>query len=298
MTAPVSGCNGGVSEGNRVRYWRHPAVSGVDLMRARFHRHAFARHSHETFCVGVTEVGTENLGFGTGPDLVGPGGLILINPGEVHTGQAAAPGEWGYRALYPTVELISAIADELRIGGGAPAFRERIVYDRQSAAAFVAAHRAAEDGEALESSTLMHTALARLLHRYSGPPRRPTAPAGGHQVAEASAVLRDRMLAPPTLDELAELVGTGKFALLRAFHAVHGLPPFTYLTQLRVRRVRGLLEAGVRPAEAAVAAGFADQAHMSRHFHRMVGIPPGAYRNQVQDSTGRGHLPSLDELPT
>lgn len=68
-----------------------PAVAGVDLMRARFRRHEFRRHSHETFAIGVTEVGAEDLGFGA--DVVVPGGLILINPGEVHTGRAAADGE-------------------------------------------------------------------------------------------------------------------------------------------------------------------------------------------------------------
>jgi AraC-like DNA-binding protein len=40
---------------------------------------------------------------------------------------------------------------------------------------------------------------------------------------------------------------------------------------------RGLLDRGVPPAQAA-AVGFADQAHLSRHFKRIVGVPPGAYQ--------------------
>jgi AraC-like DNA-binding protein len=32
------------------------------------------------------------------------------------------------------------------------------------------------------------------------------------------------------------------------------------------------------PAEVAAEAGFADQAHLGRHFKRVVGVPPGAYQ--------------------
>jgi AraC-like DNA-binding protein len=265
---------------NWVRYRRHPTVRGVDLMRTRYQRHAFARHSHETFCIGVVEVGLEDLGFGAGQDVVGAGGLILINPGAVHTGRPAGQGEWGYRALYATVEVVAEVAGEI---GGTPTFRERVVHDEASARAVLAASRAAETGDALESSTLLRAVLARLLRRYGGSTDEPVRPAGLHNVALATEVLRDRMDRPPTLDELATLAGTGKFALLRAFHATHGLPPFAYLNQLRVERVRRLLEAGARPADAAVTAGFVDQAHLTRHFHRLVGMPPGAYRNQVRD---------------
>jgi AraC-like DNA-binding protein len=106
--------------------------------------------------------------------------------------------------------------------------------------------------------------------------------------------------APPTLDELARLTGLSPHALLRAFRAETGLPPHAYLTQHRVRLARGLLDRGVSPAEAAVAAGFADQAHLTRHFKRVVGVPPGAYqrargaagRNCVQDRSEGRRVPS------
>jgi AraC-like DNA-binding protein len=56
------------------------------------------------------------------------------------------------------------------------------------------------------------------------------------------------------------------------------LPPHAYLNQLRVRYARRLLDDGLRPAEVASRSGFADQAHLTRHFKRTVGVPPGAYR--------------------
>jgi len=264
---------------DRVRYWRHPVIDGVDLMRARFNRHEFARHSHDTFAIGVTEVGAEDLGFDRGDPPVLPGGICLINPGDVHTGRAATPGEWGYRVLYPTVGLMSTVASELGIDSETPAFRERVVYDDVMSAAIIDTYRAAGAGDRLESSVKMEMLLARLLRRYGASGRPPDVVRAGRRcVTDATAVLEGRMSAPPTLDELAVEVGTGKYALLRAFRDVHGLPPYAYLAQLRVRRAQRLLLGGMKPAAAASTVGFVDQAHLSRHFRRIVGIPPGAYR--------------------
>jgi AraC-like DNA-binding protein len=72
------------------------------------------------------------------------------------------------------------------------------------------------------------------------------------------------------------------FALLRQFRSVYGMPPYAYLTQVRIEEARKLLRQGVPPAEAALAVGFFDQSHLSRHFRRIVGVPPRAYQRGVQ----------------
>ena len=81
------------------------------------------------------------------------------------------------------------------------------------------------------------------------------------------------------------------FALLRAFRRETGLPPHAYLNQQRVRLARLLLDRGVAPAAVAAQAGFADQAHLSRHFKRVVGVPPGAYQRERRASGGRPVAP-------
>jgi AraC-like DNA-binding protein len=111
-------------------------------------------------------------------------------------------------------------------------------------------------------------------------------------VRTAVSLLRERVIDPPTLGELAAATGVGPFALLRAFRAETGLPPHAYLNQLRVRQARQQLDRGVPPARAAAEAGFADQAHLTRHFKRVVGVPPGAYQRARQ---GRGASPDLPE---
>jgi AraC-like DNA-binding protein len=101
-------------------------------------------------------------------------------------------------------------------------------------------------------------------------------------------LLHERIVDPPSLAELAAEVGTGQFAVLRAFRARFGMPPHAYLNQLRVRRACALLDAGTPAAQVAVAVGFADQSHLSRHFRRVVGVAPGRYqRKNVQERGAR-----------
>jgi AraC-like DNA-binding protein len=99
-------------------------------------------------------------------------------------------------------------------------------------------------------------------------------------VRDVRDLLPERLADPPTLAELADLTGLSQFALLRAFRAATGLPPHAYLNQLRVRQARLLLDEGVLAADVAAEVGFADQAHLTRHFKRVVGVPPAAYQRE------------------
>ncbi len=42
-------------------------------------------------------------------------------------------------------------------------------------------------------------------------------------------------------------------------------------------RARQLLQMGMPCVDVALALGFADQSHFSKHFKRIVGVPPGVY---------------------
>jgi AraC-like DNA-binding protein len=267
----------------QARYWQHNAVPGVDLLRARYLTHRYGRHAHETYTFGLIEAGVEEFDYGASLLRAGAGALALLNPEVVHTGQAGVPEGWAYRVLYPQVQVVTEVAAELGWLRGTPTFPQTVLQDDRSAALLRAAHRAAEHGDQLVSSTLLRACIARLLsaHAAAGPAagggRDGHAPAAVAQVRE---VLTERLADPPSLDELAALTGLSPFAVLRAFRAQTGLPPHAYLNQLRVRLARSLLDEGVTPAAVAASAGFADQAHLTRHFKRVVGVPPGAYQRE------------------
>jgi AraC-like DNA-binding protein len=268
----------------KARYWRHDAVPGVDLLRARYVTHRYARHSHETYTFGVIDSGVEEFEYHGELLRAGPGTVALLNPEVVHTGQAAVPEGWSYRVLYPDVALVTGIAAELGAPPGTPSFPQTVISDPVSAGLLRSAHLAAEHGDRLASSSLLRAALATVLSTHAQLTCHVGARRGSRSqsspVATARELLAGSLTSPPSLDELAAATGMGPFALLRAFRDELGLPPHAYLNQLRVRLARQLLDAGQSPADVAVAAGFADQPHLTRHFKRAVGVPPGAYQRE------------------
>jgi AraC-like DNA-binding protein len=277
----------GTASNESARHWRHPAVAGVDLLHARFVEHVFTRHTHDGYVIGVVERGVESFAYRGALHHAPAGSLVLVNPDEVHDGFAGIPAGWIYRTSYPSVPVLTEIAAELGRPSGTPSFPDAVVDDPVTAAAFLAAHRAAERADDLTTSTLLRVAYASALRRHADLHADPVGPAGvPSAVAAARELLHQEIVDPPSLQGLGAAVGLSPFALLRAFRAELGLPPHAYLNQLRVRRAKVLLDLGEPPADVAQQVGFADQAHLGRHFKRVYGVPPGAYRRErknVQD---------------
>ncbi|MYS71199.1 helix-turn-helix domain-containing protein [Streptomyces sp. SID5926] len=257
----------------------------LDLLTARFDRHVYAPHAHDEYTVGVTVGGLEVIAYRGGHIRSGPGSIVVLEPGEVHTGGPAAPEGYSYRALYAATNLLT---DGTRTDTALPHFREPVLDDPELATALRAAHTdLASCPDPLEAESRLPWLLTALARRHS------TARAADDTVPGADGVARvvrdrlaDELLAPPSLAALATDLGLSRYQLLRAFRTATGMPPYAWLAQHRVARARGLLDAGLRPAEAAALVGFADQAHLTRWFRRVLGVTPAAYRNSVQDRTG------------
>ncbi|MEV5609677.1 AraC family transcriptional regulator [Streptomyces sp. NPDC052225] len=283
-------------DGEWARHWRYESLPGLDLLRARYLRHTFPRHSHDGYVFGAVTRGVEEVGMPDGTLYAEPGSVVMINPEVAHTARAGGPDGWSYFTLYPSADVVAEIAAETTTVRGTAAFGETIVADPQASHLISEVHRAAEQGNALAADSLLRVVLARLLRDHgTSLAQRPRRSAGARAAARAREVLGERMVDPPSLEALAAELGSSPFALLRAFRDAYGMPPHTWLTNARVRTARRLLEAGTPPADAATAVGFTDQPHLNRHFTRIVGVPPGAYqreRKNVQDSGGGLLVPS------
>jgi AraC-like DNA-binding protein len=80
-----------------------------------------------------------------------------------------------------------------------------------------------------------------------------------------------------SLTQLAAIAQLSPFHLLRSFKDQVGLPPHAYQIQLRIMHAKRMLRMGFACIDTAIAVGFADQSHFTKHFKRIVGVPPGLY---------------------
>ncbi len=245
----------------------------LDLLRARFVRHRFAPHAHEEFAIGVCTDGVEVIEMRGKAHYSGPGSVVVIEPGEVHTGAAAVADGFAYRVMYPQWNLVAAH------------FPLPVIEDPELAGEIRRLHAdLSHSVDPLAAESKLSWVLAKLVARHSvaGLPRKPLP--NDRIVRVTMDVLAGHLVNPPSLHQIATELGVSRFQVVRAFRDTVGIPPYAWLSQYRVGRARTLLIDGHRPAQAAALTGFADQAHLTRWFRRVVGVTPGVFRNSVQDT--------------
>ncbi|TGA88713.1 AraC family transcriptional regulator [Streptomyces sp. MZ04] len=282
----LNGNGGGREQAVWTRAHLGPGAPPIDLLTARFDQHRYAPHYHEEFTIGVCIGGSEIIDYRGGRLHVGPGSIVVLAPGEVHTGGPGHHGGYAYRAMYPARNLLAEGT------ATAPHFRDPVMDDPELAAALRAAHTELSGAaDPLEAESRLPWLLAALARRHStARPLCDTIPGADHIARSVRDRLADELLAPPSLAELAAPLGLSRYQLLRAFRTSTGMPPYAWLAQHRVTRARTLLDAGLRPAEAAALVGFADQAHLTRWFRRVLGVTPAAYRNSVHPAPRRNSV--------
>jgi AraC-like DNA-binding protein len=267
------------------------AVAGVDAVEAET-RHAFPRHTHEQFGIGVIHRGAQKSLSGRGMVEAGPGDAITVNPGEVHDGAPIGDAGRSWRMLYFDPPLIADAARDISQGRtGTFEFTRPVIEDTRIATGFGALFSAvtagwksadeptpagAEASVAREETMLM--LLAEVMRDGNGfaPDRSIPAP-----ISAARSLIDDDPAAAITLADLARESGLSRFQVLRGFVRATGLTAHAYILQRRIAAARRLIAQGRPLAEAALDSGFADQSHMTRMFARTYGISPGAYAEAV-----------------
>jgi len=251
-----------------------PPAAGMQRLRARFSGHAYDRHRHETYAVGVTEAGLQCFHYRGAARASTAGRVIVIHPDEVHDGHAGAPDGFAYRMLYADPSLIaSALADwVLPFVADDPALR-RVLTD-----AFADFPKPIEDLAIPAVATALADALARLAGAPSVTRRFPA------KALDIARDLLDAASGPVRSAALESETGLDRYALARGFRARFGTSPHRYLVGRHLERVRAEIARGASLADAAYAAGFADQSHMTRHFKPHFGLPPGRYAALLRGS--------------
>lgn len=90
--------------------------------------------------------------------------------------------------------------------------------------------------------------------------------------------LREHYAAPASLRALAELAGVHPVHLARVFRRRHGCSIREFLHAQRTLAASREIAAGTPLVEAALAAGFYDQSHMTHVFKAVTGMTPDHYR--------------------
>lgn len=256
-----------------MRAWR-PAVPGVrEVLHARFTEHSYPMHTHDSWTLLIVDDGAVRYDLDRHSHGAVGSLVTLLPPHVPHDGRSATPTGFRKRVVYLEPELLDAGLVGPAVDAPAMADRALEVRVRQLHTALATA------GEEFQAASRLALIRERLDHhltgRMTGPtPTRRSDPSVADRLRE---LLDARVVDGVALEEASRLLHAHPTHLVRAFTARHGLPPHRYLTGRRVDLARRLLLAGYPVAGVAQAAGFHDQAHLTRHFRRVLGTTPARY---------------------
>ncbi|WP_370462983.1 AraC family transcriptional regulator [Nocardiopsis sp. FR26] len=245
-------------------------TEGIERLEAFLVRSAFAAHRHDTYGIGVTLGGVLSFGYRGRRHTCRPGQVCVLHPDEVHDG---APGT-GEGVRYRILRVDPAVVQEALGGVRLPFVADPVLEPERAGAPLLDWLLDIDTPLGEAERTEVVCLVADLL---AGP-----GASGGERLAlGALRRARDLIASDPAVRhsaaELESAAGLDRWTLARQFRAAFGTSPTRFRTMRQLDLVRRLAAGGTPLSEAATAAGFADQSHMSRMFKRAYGMTPSVW---------------------
>ncbi|MBB6153277.1 AraC-like DNA-binding protein [Pseudomonas sp. JAI115] len=248
----------------------------IERIEARFGGHGYHPHRHDTYSIGRTLSGVQSFHYKGSLRHGLPGNTLLLHPDELHDGMAGTEAGFRYRMAYIDPALIQQVlkGEPLPFIAGGLSSDPRLY---RASEAFVQAMDYSLDP--LEEQDALFD-LAMALRAVAGKPR-------GRKLLDYPAAERAREFIMAhlhqsiTLEMLEHASGRERWSLSRDFRVLFGTSPYRFVTLRRLDVLRTLLLDRFSLVDAALAAGFHDQSHMTRHFTRTYGVSPSRWLERV-----------------
>ncbi|MDO1581744.1 AraC family transcriptional regulator [Rhizobium oryzicola] len=257
------------------RFLSGPSIRNIERIEAAFRGDMFSPHRHDTYGLGLTLSGVQTFAYRGERRFSQPGNIIVLHPDEVHDGAAGTEDGLVYRMLYVPPDLIAAALPQANT---LPFVSRPVIEDAMLAAALAEAlHNLASEPEDLQLDDILMRIAAGLSRHAQD--RTPKFLNDERAIAMAADYLRAHATETVSSVTLERLTGFDRYTLARQFRRRMGTSPHRFQIMRRLELARKhLCRAEISLADAAFAAGFADQAHFTRHFRAAYGISPGRWR--------------------
>ena len=258
--------------GSSVTAWRPDIPAITEVFHATYRRHAYPVHTHTEWTLLIIDDGVLHFDVGRQHHGTVRSQVVLLPPHVPHDGRTAAPQGFRKRVVYLAEEVLDT--DLIGRAADRPNLADPRLWDRIDRLHDALAHPA----DALEGESRLALIVERLDHqlRRDIGRRRPCTTDPG-LADRLRALLDEHVSDGMPLDQAARLLQSTPNQLVRTFARRFSIPPHLYLTGRRVELARRLLLSGQPASAVAVAVGFYDQSHLTRHFKRMLGVGPGYY---------------------
>lgn len=265
-----------------ITLWKDSGLfNGTELLMASCYEHCYSPHFHDEFVIAAFSRGAQKNSVCRKTGVATAGSVMVIHPGEVHTGEAMERNEgWDYCALYPSEQLLLDITYDSGNKNRSLNFGvESIRQDVALASALAGASRVLlSSHDPLEKECTLFDVLSRLVSQYGEFTRTNAFTAYQRQdVLRGIEYLQDLYSHTVNIKDVAREAGMSEYYFMRVFRAGTGMSVHQYLNQIRLNRAKKLLSEGVSATQVAQSVGFFDQSHLIKNFRAQFGLTPRKY---------------------
>ncbi len=267
----------------QVTFWREKGPDSVEFLKGRYKRFVYPPHSHDRYMIGLITQGAIEIVEPKRRATVSRGQVILYNVDQVHWGHEASTDGWTILATYLPEQMLQQIASDVgSTPRGTIAFGEISARNPEMARGIARLYSDDDiEHESLRRRSLLLDIVAQALTLHADRfIRSPRVRSEDRAVRIAREFLNSNFSQNVSLGELAGECGISRYWLIKAFKSQVGIPPYAYLTNVRIRHAISLLRQGAQPVKVAFECGFSDQSHLTRTFKRFVGVTPGRFMAQ------------------
>lgn len=268
---------------DHIELWHdRQLLGGMDVLRANCRSYRYGAHAHDCFVIAAFSEGAQKHRIGGAQGVALPGTVMVIPPGETHTGESAVRnGGWSYSAFYPSAASLDQLSETLfgHSRGSLDFGTTFLIEDRELATKLLSAADATYGlNDHLKRQDVVYDAFDLLIRRYG---RR-----SGAQLSALTAMapiqaavdyimanLNDKL----TIAKIAAEVGLSEFHFMRLFKQRMNMTVYQFVTHRRLEKAKVLLTKGTSAAHVAASLGFYDQSHFTGHFRRAFGLTPNRY---------------------
>lgn len=263
------------------RFWRDDRLPFIEARYlAEGRSDSYDKHAHETFCIGAITAGASNFVMAGMQHHVDAGELVIINPGQVHICSPDDDLPWAFCMLYVDTSWLAALQAELGQQKNpefqaytSPVSDNVFLYegllDLYQTLIDPDTELLSKQGSVIQYFSEVHKHLQSAtaeLHLENA------------RLKLAADFIHAHCTQDLSLDDISAHAGLSASYLFRAFRKQYDMTPHAYLINRRVQYAQEKLRQGASIADAALEAGFADQAHFQRVFKRLLAATPGQYQ--------------------
>lgn len=251
---------------SRIVEYNLSKTSGVSAVYARGIHNCFARHSHESYIIGIVLSGRRITVSGDVEVVTGKGELFRLKPYQEHSCRFEGGGGCDYFALAVSNKRANDICGDVQedvVSEGKSLSVEELTLEFDSGI-----DEDAGIWSVFEIINFLLMQLSPVLEDEDSVPE---------LLSRGMGFINDNYSLKVSLEDIASYSCMSKYNFQRLFVKYYGMSPAALIDKKRVSEAIRRIHAGEPPSSVALYCGFSDQSHLCRVIKKVTGVSVSNY---------------------